>query len=115
MIQIEIKSGDLEVDSTNEEIYNKILYEFAKTEPMNVEAQLGDESQIMIVIDDKLESIKENIQSLKTLVDHRFAKSQKLVEQLIGLQQSNRKNEFKRSKTINKESMKRKNDRLNKR
>lgn len=61
MIQIEIKSGDLEVDSTSGEIYKKILYEFAKTEPSNVENQLGDESQIMIIIDDKLESIKENI------------------------------------------------------
>jgi hypothetical protein len=75
MIQIEMKSGDLEVDSTNEEIYKKILYEFAKTESNNVEVQLGDESQIMVVIDDKLESIKESIEKFKTLVNYRFEKS----------------------------------------
>ena len=74
-----MKSGDLEVDSTNVEIYQKILYEFAKTESNNVEVQLGDESQIMVVIDDKLESIKESIEKFKTLVNQRFEKSQELV------------------------------------
>ena len=74
-----MKSGDLEVDSTNVEIYQKILYEFAKTESNNVEVQLGDESQIMVVIDDKLESIKKSIEKFKTLVNQRFEKSQELV------------------------------------
>ena len=74
-----MKSGDLEVDSTNVEIYQKILYEFAKTESNNVEVQLGDESQIMVVIDDKLESIKKSIEKFKTLVNQRFEKSKELV------------------------------------
>jgi len=85
MIQIEIKSGDLEIDSTSEEIYRDILYELAKTEPSMVEAQLGDESQVMDVIDDKLEHIKKNFENFKDLVNRRFDKSQELVSKLVGL------------------------------
>lgn len=38
MLQIEIKSGDLELDADNDEIHRDILFELAKTEPSNVEA-----------------------------------------------------------------------------
>ena len=55
-----------------------------------VEAQLGDESQVMDVIDDKLENIKKNFENFKNLINHRFDKSQELVSQLVKLQMENR-------------------------
>ena len=109
-----MKAGDLEVDSTNEEIYKKILYEFAKTESNNVEVQLGDENQIMVVIDDKLESIKTSIEKFKTLVNNRFEKSEELVSKLVNLQMENRKKENKIATKLNKELRKRKKERLEK-
>ena len=98
MLQIEIKSGDLEIDATNDEISSDILYELAKTEPSMVEAQLGDESQVMDVIDDKLENIKKNFENFKNLINYRFDKSQELVSQLVKLQMENRKKEHSHAK-----------------
>ena len=83
------------MDSTNDEIQRDILYELAKTEPSMVEAQLGDESQVMEVIDDKLENIKEKFEKFKTLVNRRFERSQELVSQLVNLQVENREKELK--------------------
>ena len=75
MLQIEIKSGDLELDSDNNEIYRDIIYEMAKTEPSMIEAQLAEESQVLDIIDDKLESIKQDFEDFKKLILTRFEKS----------------------------------------
>ena len=37
MIAIEIKSGDLDYDGDEDEIYADALYEFSKTEPTSIE------------------------------------------------------------------------------
>ena len=68
-----------------------------------VEAQLGDESQVMDVIDDKLENIKKNFENFKNLINHRFDKSQELVSQLVKLQMENRQKELTHARKASKQ------------
>ena len=44
MLALEIKSGDLEFNISEDEMYTMILYELALTEPMSIESQLAEDS-----------------------------------------------------------------------
>ena len=50
MLAIEIKLGDLEFNITDDELYTMILYELALTEPMSIESQLAEDSQVLETI-----------------------------------------------------------------
>ena len=50
MMAIEIKLGDLEFNITDDELYTMILYELALTEPMSIESQLAEDSQVLETI-----------------------------------------------------------------
>ena len=44
MLALEIKSGDLEFNISEDEMYTMVLYELALTEPMSIESQLAEDS-----------------------------------------------------------------------
>jgi hypothetical protein len=61
MLAIQIKLGDLELDSDEHEIYRDSLYELARAEPVSVEQQLAAASQVLDTIDEKLIKIQDSV------------------------------------------------------
>jgi uncharacterized membrane protein (DUF106 family) len=59
MLELEKRLGGLEMED-EEAIYNKALYELSKCEPMGIESQLADESQMIENVDEKISGLADN-------------------------------------------------------
>ena len=68
MLGIEIKSGDLDYDGDEDQIYADSLYELSKTEPSSIEQQLAEEAELVDQIDKELNKTVSEIDNFKSLI-----------------------------------------------
>ena len=66
MLAIEVRVGGLDSDKTDDETFKDALYELAKTSPGAVEAKLAEDGQILEVLDGKLNSVTDAVNTLST-------------------------------------------------
>lgn len=74
MMAVEFKIGRLDIGKDIDTVQKEALYEFALTEPSNIESQLADEGQIIDIIQDKLNNIMKNLSEFETEVNDNFEK-----------------------------------------
>ena len=66
MLAIEVRVGGLDSDKSTEETFKDALFELSKTAPSSVEGQLAEDTQILEVLDEKLNTVTSAVNTLST-------------------------------------------------
>lgn len=66
MLAIEVRVGGLDSDKSTDETFKDALFELSKTAPSAVEGQLAEDTQILEVLDEKLNTVTSAVNTLST-------------------------------------------------